>query len=189
MTDAMHEPHRAAADGSGAEVRVWDPLVRAVHWIVAVLFLANALVVEEGEMVHRLIGYAVLTLVSVRVGWGVVGTRHARFSAFPPDPRAALAHLSARLAGRHPEHLSHNPLGALMAYALWALLVGIALSGMAMHAGLVGEELGEEAHEVLANLALGAAALHVVAVAVESRSSGAGLVRAMVTGWKRRTRG
>jgi len=152
---------------------------------VAILFLLNATLIEEGETVHRMIGYAVLTLVCLRLGWGFVGSRFARFSAFPPDPKAALDHASARLVGRVRPHLSHNPLGALMAYSLWAVLLATALTGMSIHAGWLPAEAGEELHETLANLGLVAAALHVLGVAFESVTSRVPIVRAMLTGVKR----
>ena len=167
------------------EVHVWDRLVRLVHWSVALLFLANAAVLEEGAELHRLAGYGLLALVAMRLAWGLVGTRHARFSAFPPDPRAALEDAARRLSGEARLHLSHNPMGALMAYALWAVLGATALTGMATHAGWLPAEAGEELHETFANLGLALAGLHVLGVAAESLQSRVPLVRAMVTGVKR----
>ncbi len=166
------------------EVAVWDPLVRIVHWTVAALFVLNATALEEGDAVHRLAGYAILTLVSLRLAWGIVGSAHARFAAFPPDPGAALSHAAERLSGRARAHLGHNPLGALMAYALWAVLVATALTGMATWTGAIPGEAGEELHETLANLGLAAAALHVAGVVLESRLTGVNLARAMLTGRK-----
>ena len=49
-----------------AMVKVWDPLVRLFHWSLAGLFLANFFT-EEGELVHRGFGYAILILIAVRV--------------------------------------------------------------------------------------------------------------------------
>ncbi len=190
----MTEAPRTATEGSGEgrAHRVWDPLVRVVHWSIAGLVLANVALLEEGDPAHRFAGYAVLALVGLRLAWGVVGSRHARFSAFPPSLGGALSHLSGLVTGaaRRETHLSHTPLGALMAYALWGLLAAICLSGIAAHTGLLGGgEAGEELHETLANLALAAIALHVGGVILESRLSGVGLVSAMLTGWKRLPRG
>jgi len=166
------------------EVKVWDPLVRIVHWSVAVLFLLNFALLEEGEFLHRLSGYAILTLVSVRLAWGVVGTRHARFGAFPPSLGAARAHVRDLLAGKRTSHLSHNPLGALMAYALWTLLILIAAAGMSTHAGIVAEETGEEIHELLANIALVAILIHIAGAVGQSLFERVNLVGAMITGNK-----
>jgi len=181
----LAEAGESASPGPHAEtVHVWDGLVRLVHWSVAILFVANMTVLEEGEILHRYAGYAILTLVSLRLAWGVVGTAHARFSAFPPSVTEAAAHLRALLSGRETHHLSHNPLGALMAYALWALLIAIALSGMATHTEILPGELGEEMHEILANLTLVLIVLHVAGVIFESWHSRQNLLRAMITGDK-----
>ncbi|MEZ5913876.1 MAG: cytochrome b/b6 domain-containing protein, partial [Paracoccaceae bacterium] len=61
-----------------------------------------------------------------RLVWGLFGTPEARFSAFPPDPRAAIRHFGDLAAGRVGGYPSHNPAGALMVYTLWmALAVAI----------------------------------------------------------------
>jgi len=178
---ATTDPATPGAEGH----YVWDGLVRIVHWSVACLFLLDYAVLTEGELIHRLAGYAILTLVSIRLAWGIVGSRYARFSAFPLSLSAAARHAGAVFSGRTERHLSHNPLGALMAYALWALLIAIALTGMATYAGLLpGEEAGEELHEFLANLAFAAIVVHVAGVLIESWHSKVGLVRAMITGTK-----
>ena len=117
----------------------WDPLVRLTHWGIAAAVVANGLLSEEGSAVHVWIGYAAGALLAVRLLWGVVGTRSARFSSFPPSPRAAVRHIRDMAARTHVEHRSHNPLGALMVYALWAALAVVVASGIAMdQSGAVG---------------------------------------------------
>lgn len=112
--------------------RRWDPLVKITHWGVAAIVVTNALIVGEGSIAHIWAGYTLAALLMLRLLWGVVGTRNARFSAFPPSPSRAFAHISAIRQGRHEKHSSHNPLGALMAYALWVCLGVIIASGIAM---------------------------------------------------------
>jgi len=110
----------------------WDPLVRITHWGIALAVLLNGLITEEGESIHVWVGYAAFTLLALRLIWGFVGSAPARFSAFPPSLSAAKAHVEDLKAGRHPPQRSHNPLGALMAYALWATLAVITVTGIAM---------------------------------------------------------
>ena len=73
--------------------RRWDPIVRITHWSIALAVLANALVTEEGSGPHIWVGYALAGLLGLRLFWGVVGPAEARFTAFWPSPRKALAHL------------------------------------------------------------------------------------------------
>ncbi|WP_252257558.1 cytochrome b/b6 domain-containing protein [Erythrobacter aurantius] len=110
----------------------WDPLVKITHWGVAAIVVCNALIVGEGSIAHIWAGYTLAGLLSLRLLWGVIGTRPARFASFPPSPSRALAHIRAIREGRREEHDSHNPLGALMAYAIWACIGVIVASGIAM---------------------------------------------------------
>lgn len=110
----------------------WDPLVKITHWGVAAVVVCNALIVGEGSIAHIWAGYTLAGLLALRLLWGVIGTRPARFASFLPSPSRALAHIRAIREGRHEEHGSHNPLGALMAYAIWACLGVIVASGIAM---------------------------------------------------------
>ena len=67
------------------KIKVWDPLVRLFHWSLVVGFAANALFLDDESKLHNWIGYGIVGLVLVRIVWGLVGTRYARFSSFPPS--------------------------------------------------------------------------------------------------------
>jgi cytochrome b len=127
-----------ADDGSGTEaVRgpAWDPVVRLTHWGIAAAVLLNGLLTEGGEQPHVWIGWAAFALLALRVVWGFAGPEEARFSAFPPSLSAAREHVSDVVAGRRRAHRSHNPLGALMTYALWGVLAVVVATGIAMKGG------------------------------------------------------
>lgn len=118
-----------------ATPRRWDVVVRFTHWSIVAAILVNALVTEAGSAAHIWVGYGLAAVLGLRLLWGVVGPRTARFTAFPPSPRRAIAHVRDIFAGRKSAYASHNPLGALMVYAIWATLGVIIASGIAM-AGL-----------------------------------------------------
>lgn len=115
----------------------WDPVVKLTHWSVALAVLANAVVTEDGSVAHIWVGYGLAAILGLRLLWGFVGPAEARFSAFLPSGRRALAHVRDIRRGEVHEHRSHNPLGALMAYAIWACLLVIIATGISM-AGLPG---------------------------------------------------
>ena len=166
-------------------VKVWDPLVRVFHWGTALLFLANFAVFEDESAAHRYAGYLLFGLVLIRLLWGLVGSKHARFGAFWPRPSEIKAHLVGLFAGGSKPHLSHNPLGALMVYNLLGALVLISVTGIMMESDAFwGVDWVEVSHEFLANYALACVGLHVFGVLFESRRSGINLVKAMVTGRK-----
>ncbi|MFN4203874.1 MAG: cytochrome b/b6 domain-containing protein [Tabrizicola sp.] len=208
----MTDPASALATGA-ATVRVWDPLVRLFHWGLVAAVATAWLTADELQRVHEVAGYTVAGLVAVRLVWGFVGSRYARFAQFVKGPGATLAYLGAMLRGQERRHLGHNPAGAAMILALLLTLSGTALTGwliadparVAMLPDLPqvvapawadedGDEYGErretdgplkEVHEALANLLLLLIAAHVGGVVLASVRHRENLARAMVTGQKR----
>lgn len=185
--------------------RVWDPLVRLTHWAIALAVLLNGFIVDEDALAHIWIGYAALGLLALRLLWGLIGAENARFSSFPISFTGAVRHVSGLMRGQHPRYASHNPLGALMVYALWGTLLVVSVTGVILESDLFpeseaeyssqheeehgtdndgeeGEELIEGIHEGAANFLLFLTALHVGGVILESRLSGRNLVRAMMSG-------
>ncbi len=165
-------------------VKVWDPLVRILHWGTAVLFLLDALVFGEGET-HNTIGYALFALILIRLLWGFVGSEHSRFSAFWPSRAALKAHFGEFRSGETEQHLSLNPLGAIMAINLLATLVLISITGIMMEPYAFGTlDAIEGVHVALSDYAFVCVALHVIGVIIQSRRSKSKLVKAMITGRK-----
>lgn len=166
-------------------VKVWDPLVRLFHWSLVAGIVANGLLLNEESKLHIQVGYVVLGLVAVRIVWGLIGTKHARFSDFPPDLGASLEQARDVSLGRRRVHLGHTPLGALMIYNILATVLLIGASGYMMTTiTFWGMEWVEEVHEVFVNWLWVSVVLHVAAVLFESRRTGVNLPRAMVTGRK-----
>lgn len=112
--------------------RNWDPVVKITHWLIAAAILLNVFLTEDGSGPHVWIGYAALGVLVIRLIWGLLGPKPARFASFPPNPAAAWRHLKQLIAGKPEEHRSHNPLGTLMVYALWASLAVVIATGISM---------------------------------------------------------
>ncbi len=168
-----------------SKIYVWDPLVRLFHWSLVALFAALALVIDPDSDLHRTLGYVVAGLIGLRLVWGFVGSRHARFSDFPPSPAAALGQLRDIATGRHRHHTGHNPLGALMIYNMLISLVLISLTGYMMGTlRFFGLEWVEELHELLVVWMELSVLVHVAAVIFETRRGGVNLPKAMLTGYK-----
>lgn len=170
---------------TGPRVLVWDAPVRAFHWLMVFSF-AGAYLTSDSEswrLVHVTLGYTMAGLVAFRVLWGLVGTRHARFTAFVRGPRAVMAYLGSLLRGRPQHHTGHNPAGALAIVALLALTAGVTAAGWATYNELAGEWT-EDLHETLANVMLAVVLVHVGAVVLSSLLHKENLAGAMVTGYK-----
>ena len=174
------------------QVKVWDILVRFTHWTVAAGIIANLLFTEDGSDLHVYVGYTVVGLVVLRLLWGLVGTRYARFTNFFPTPTRLKAHLSNLSIRRVDEqHLGHNPLAAIMMLSLWAVIIGLGITGYLMEADifshiplLSNEDLLEEIHELLANSLYLLVPLHIIAAIAMSYWQRQNLIKSMVTGQK-----
>ncbi|MGB5559678.1 MAG: cytochrome b/b6 domain-containing protein [Paracoccaceae bacterium] len=122
-------------DSTQPDVKVWDPFVRLFHWSLVAAFLVAYFVEAEDSTlaVHVWAGYAVGGLVVLRIIWGFVGTKHARFSDFLFRPFAAVRYLFDLFGGRARRYLGHSPAGAWMVFALLLGLSATVLSGMALY--------------------------------------------------------
>jgi cytochrome b len=168
-----------------ATIKVWDLFVRVFHWSLAALFVAAYATGDEIERVHIAAGYAIAGLIALRVVWGFVGPRHARFCNFVRPPREVLSYLRDVMLLRAPRHLGHNPAGGAMIVALIAMLAFTCLTGIMMTTDLFwGAEWVEDVHEALANATLALVALHVIGVLIASFEHRENLVKAMITGRK-----
>jgi len=108
----------------------WDPVVRLSHWLIAAAVIINGLISEPGGTIHIWIGWIAMAVLVIRLVWGFIGPREARFTAFLPDPRAAVSHLFSLVRGKPKEYPSHNPAGTIMVYALWACLAVVIATGL-----------------------------------------------------------
>ncbi len=166
-------------------VKVWDVFVRFTHWSVAAIVVMNYALTEEGSDIHQYLGYTAATLVGLRLIWGVIGSPYARFSSFFPTPERIKQHIRLMKTRQSGRELGHNPMGALMMFALWGCIIGLAATGYLMGTDAYwGSEALEALHEGLANGLIGLAVLHVAAVALMSLWGKTNLVRAMISGYK-----
>ena len=186
---------------SNSDVRVWDPLVRVFHWTLVVAFAIAYITEDEFLDLHVFAGYVVAGLIAFRLLWGLLGSRHARFADFVRRPSTVWAYIKS-LAGGHPKrYLGHNPAGGAMVMALLLSLMltvatGLAYYGAGEFSGPLATMLGgagpfwadvlEETHEFLANLTVVLVVLHVAGIVLASLQHRENLVRAMLTGRKRR---
>ena len=168
-----------------ASLRVWDPLVRILHWTLAVS-IALAWFTRAGfGRWHEAIGYVSLAAVGLRVVWGATGPRYARFMQFVRSPSAALRYTALVLQRRAPRYIGHNPLGGWMVLALIASVVAVGVTGWLYTTDAYwGEAWLEALHDACAKVVLVLVALHVAGVVVTSILHKENLVGAMIHGRK-----
>lgn len=154
-------------------------------------------------------------IVGLRVLWGFVGPRHARFSDFICGPVKAFRYLVDLLRRRSERYLGHSPAGGAMVIALLVCLAATVGTGLlaygeqgkgplaassvtdAIANGNEAENRGRaeggkrtesaigDLHGVLANITLALVVLHILGVALASMVHRENLVLAMISGRKR----
>ncbi len=108
------------------EIKVWDLPLRLFHWSLLVC-VAGALISVQLKAMdwHGRFGLAVLGLMVFRLVWGFIGSTHSRFLSFAPRPSSLADYFRGQWQG-----LGHNPLGALSVFAILAVLIFQAASGL-----------------------------------------------------------
>lgn len=67
---------------SDTSIKVWDPLVRVFHWLLAAGFFVAYFSEDDFQQVHHIAGYLITSLVIGRILWGFIGSKHAQFKNF-----------------------------------------------------------------------------------------------------------
>ena len=174
--------------------------MRLTHWLFVFCLSLSWWSAEERVMDwHRYSGYALLGLLIFRIYWGFAGSSSARFSTFVRGPSSVISYVR----GSREEHRSagHNPLGGwsvatMLALMLAQVLIGLFVSDIdGLESGplshLVSFETSRtlaEIHELVFNLILGVAALHVAAILFYLFARRDNLIVAMLTGKRRAQR-
>lgn len=110
-------------------VAVWDLFVRIFHWTLVVLVGMAFLTGDKGNRVHIYTGCAILLLIAMRLVWGIIGSKHARFANFITSPGAALGYLKSMFRGTPRHYLGHNPAAAWMVLVLLLVLLLVNATG------------------------------------------------------------
>lgn len=169
-------------------IRVWDPLVRLVHWALVAGVAANLWLTEEGSAIHQWVGYALVALIVLRILWGFIGPWSARWRSFWPTASRLQDALRGRDSKAGQAGITHTPLGAIMMLVLLGLMFGLGLTGYMMEETdrFWGVGWVEETHEFMANAFLFLVPLHVWGAVVESIKQGDNLIAGMLHGYRRR---
>jgi len=181
------------------QIKVWDPLVRFFHWSLVSAFIIAFITEDDFLTIHSWAGYLILGLLIIRIIWGFVGSRYARFSDFVYSTENIKQFLKDTLALKAKRYIGHNPAGGAMVILLMLSLLitttsGILVLGAEEHAGPVAHWFSETAgfwgsaleglHEFFANFTLLLVFIHVAGVVVESLIHKENLISAMLTGYK-----
>src|SRR4051812_28830274 len=167
-------------------IKVWDPLVRILHWTLVFGIAFEWFTREGARAAHEAVGYAVLAAVALRMLWGFLGSSYARFSQFVVSPARTLDYAKHVAAGDEPRHVGHNPLGGWMIVLLLIFALSAAASGWLYTTDEYwGVEWVARTHAWLSYALLSLVGLHVAGVAFTSYRQRENLVASMIHGRKR----
>ena len=168
------------------DVPVWGLWIRVVHWAVAAIVVVDLWNEAGANPWHRNLGYAAAGLVVLRLGVGGVLKGHAGPVAMVRAVLRAPAYARAVATGRSRPSLGHNPLGALMSFIIWTLVLFLGVTGwMTQLDRFWGAEWLHTLHAAGAYALAVCAAVHVIGVFRASRIYGANVAKSMITGRKR----
>lgn len=127
--------------------QVWDRPSRLFHWVNVLLVLSLVFVglimlfrkdlgidaleakIKLKEL-HVIIGYLFAANLLVRIIWGFIGNRYAKFSHNIPNIRAIKQYRTALEDGQNPQYVGHNPLGKLAVVTIMLTLTLIMATGL-----------------------------------------------------------
>lgn len=176
------------------KTKVYDLPTRLFHWLFAGLFLSAffiAKVIDDDSpsySYHMLLGLILGMIVVLRIIWGFVGSKYARFSSFALKPNYLIHYFKQLMSGKTARTLGHNPASSWAALIMMALAIGLGLTGYLMTSG-VNKEVFEDIHELLANTFIIVAIAHVAGVILHSVRHKDWIALSMISGKKQTIEG
>jgi cytochrome b len=147
--------------------KIYDVPTRLFHWIFVTLFLGAFIIgktVDDDSAAfpyHMILGMALAMAVLLRIVWGFVGSKYARFSSFELNPRSLLFYFKNIMNPKALQSAGHNPASSWAAIIMMGLALVLAGSGILM-ARDINKETLEEIHELAANAFVLVAIAHVL---------------------------
>jgi cytochrome b len=160
---------------------VWTRTVRITHWLVALGVIINFFN-ETGEW-HRLIGYACVLLISLRIIAGLSPKARPSTRFYFPSLHAINLHIAEIRNHQLSQPAGHNPLGQWAVYLMWTLILLLAITGWLSRTDQFwGEDWPVDLHEIFFYVLQGLVLLHFLAVIVMSKLQKRNLVKQIITG-------
>jgi cytochrome b len=178
---------------------IWTLPTRLFHWLLAISFTVAFILGGEEKYLslHAALGSLIGGLVFFRILQGFFGPKYARFRDFPVAVSSIISFVS-NMRQSKAAHPGHNPLAALIMFAIIATALLSSLSGMLMFAagdtGIFGWRINpgvsinaiEEVHDVVVHLFLILVGIHLTGILADTVFHGEnGTIWSVFNGYKR----
>lgn len=169
---------------------IYDWPTRIFHWLFAGMFIAAFFIAKTFDdesaiyPYHMLLGLSMALIVLLRIVWGIVGSRNAKFTSFSLGPKELVNYLKAVIGSKNQHNAAHNPASSWIAIIMMFLALGLAVTGYLMTVKVY-KEVFEEIHEVFANAFVVAAILHVSGIVLHTLRYKDGIGLSMLHGLKK----
>jgi cytochrome b len=174
-------------EGMKRNILVWDLPTRLFHWTLAGSFLgAYAIAVSSDDdgalfVAHMLLGAVAAFAVTLRLLWGLVGSRYARFASFVPGLGKLVGYVKGLFDRGGERYIGHNPGSTFAIYGMLLATLAVATSGALI--GTYGDA-AEEVHEVFAHGLFALSAIHLAGVVTHTLRRRDGALSSMIDGRK-----
>lgn len=147
---------------------IWSITTRLIHWALAIIVLLNAFVLEEGDPIHRYLGYLAVALVFMRTIIGFKGREHERFTNFPISLKDLNFFLKTHFKRKHL-YPGHNPAASIIYFAIWISILTLGISGWMLELdAFFGDETLEIIHKYNSNILLLLVGAHLIGIFLDS---------------------
>jgi cytochrome b len=171
-----------------SKVLIHDLPVRFFHWGLAISFFSAFAIAELNSDesssfgFHAVAGLVAVLMVVLRIVWGLVGSRYARFGSFRLQP-AELFHYLRNAIGSGPvdRDVRHNPASSWFAIAAMLVVLALGATGIVMGRG---DKSIKDVHEVLVWTFVALVAAHIAGIVLHSVRTKELLALSMISGWR-----
>lgn len=170
-----------------ARVLIWDLPTRIFHWLLTIGFFVSAAIsvtVDDDSPLfsaHMILGIVLGVMVLLRIVWGFVGTRYARFNSFLFSPVSLMNYVFGAMKGSEPRSIGHNAGSSYAIFAMLGLVLATAVTGLMISNG---NEAAEELHEIASYALMAVVVFHIVGVVWYSLRHKENITLSMLTGRK-----
>jgi len=115
-------------------VKGWNPLLKFLHWFLAILIIVAFVTSEDLIYLHVYFGYTILGVLFFRILLGIFGPGYVRLKYFITGPARTLQYLKELAEGSQKGYAVHNPISGHIIILMLAMLLVIAFSGLKLYA-------------------------------------------------------